>query len=66
MEIISRDWAYHVKVGSTPQYNNNNNQALILKFLGVTMDARQTTQGQPYVLISAILFYLKLYFMLFS
>ena len=42
--------------------NNNNNQALVLKILGSVIDPQQTSQGEPHVFFSAILFYLKSYF----
>ena len=55
---------YSKIVDSTPtrclcNYNNNNNKALVPKFLGLAMVPRQISQDQSHLLFSSILFYLK-------
>ena len=41
-------------------------RALVPKFLESTMDPQQTSQNQPHVFFSVILFYMKSYSLLFS
>ena len=62
IKITSRDWVYHVGLGSTLRYNNNN-KTLVLKILGLTMDSQQTIQRPPHI---CIYIYIYIFFFFYS